>query len=525
MRKIIRVCIGIALLVSGPHPTYATWPQIGHDAASTFRTGTAVRPPFRLRLAILGDSYFRSVVADEKNLYVLFPPEGARADGRTTWLASISRHDGNLNWILESKDNAETSCLAVDGPVIYTSTGGNVCAIDINGRYTYWTTHTGKRPYDIRFDGGMLYVSFQDRVSCLDASNGEELWQNTLFSYVDCVSDEAVYCEDRHWLYKVDKKSGMASWKYWGAAGARFIDGMLYTPAGPITQEGRLVCTKEERGLAGFIQTCNKRVCLGVAGNQLFALAPDCGPVAWRSRMPVSSISLGGDIVYALGELHSGPHRWQFSAVDASSGRSIWRYNSSIGGYYSLAPIILDDLASVATSSAVFGFSAYHRGGAVVSAESRHAVPYVIEIDGKRIRSSVIVRRNVPYVPIRDIYDAYGYRSFYTTNGLLVNTHYPIPAYPATKYRVPLRPAQALKAVQSKSSVEMFPNNWQLQTDDRVPILDHGRFYFALDKFPLAQGMAIWKPELRRIVLVGLRASVVHPLPDLPHKQLLSQNY
>ncbi len=205
--------------------------------------------------------------------------------------------------------------------------------------------------------------------------------------------------------------------------------------------------------------------------------------------------------------MHRCPH-----VVGSSSGKRMWQYQSSVGSSYAHSPIITDQLVLAPTADTVFGFSANEHKRVVKSLPSHRAEPYTIEIDGKRIKSSMVIRDNVPYVPIRDIYSAYGYRCQYTSNGLWVDTHNVIPA----EYKYGLVP---LSVAQIMTTHKMHWRSWLGEIKPtRIPILHHGRYYFAIDRMPMAQGMMIWKPETKRIVLVGFRSPTVRSINGLPQK-------
>jgi alcohol dehydrogenase (cytochrome c) len=91
----------------------------------------------------------------------------------------------------------------------------------------------------------------------------------------------------------------------------------------------------------------------------LLALSPSDGRAAWRYPQVGAGRSWGGTLTTAGGLLFFGDDSESFEAVDASTGRALWHFNTGQGMHASPMSYAVDGVqyVAVASGSDVFSFS------------------------------------------------------------------------------------------------------------------------------------------------------------------------
>ena len=310
--------------VSRPSQPAFTWPRYGYDPARTHSAPLRLRPPFRKLWATFADSSF-----------IEFPPVLER--GRLFFgtnhgrVLAVEARTGRIAWHRQFAGCVAASP-AVGNGVVYIgfmdpppcrgTAPSFLAALDARTGRTLWRFGAGVIESSPLLVGGRVYFgSWDHRVYALDARTGRLEWS---FATGDRVKGGVAYARgtvfagsyDGH-LYALDARSGHLR----SAAGGGALGGLYATPS-----------------------VANGRVFVGSTNGRVYAFATATGKQLW-------SISTGS-YVYSPAALagataYIGSYDHRFYALSQATGRIRWTFDA--GGPISGAPTVLSGLVYFST--------------------------------------------------------------------------------------------------------------------------------------------------------------------------------
>ena len=348
-------------------PSRFSWPVYGFDAARTHAAPPlALHPPFRKLWTVRGDwSLMEFPPVLERGRLFLGTNHGLvlavqAASGRVLW------HRRFAGCVAASPAVGEgVVYVGFMGPPPCTGSAPSfVAALDARTGRTVWRFRAGVVETPPLLAGGRVYFgSWDRRVYAVDARTGRLAWS---FATGDKVKAGLALAGDTIFaasydgrLYALDARSGRLRW----SAGAGELGGLYATPSvahGRVfvgSTNGRVYAFAARTGTplwstatGSFVYSpaalSGGTAYVGSYDHRLYALSQATGAVRWTfaAGAPISGAPTVLDaLVYfstcgSCSSYESDPHARRTFAVDARTGRLVWRFPD---GEYS--PVIADD--------------------------------------------------------------------------------------------------------------------------------------------------------------------------------------
>lgn len=237
-------------------------------------------------------------------------------------LYAIDAHSGSVRWVFHPRARVD-STPAIGGGRVYTSTDkGVVWGVAQESGAEIWHQEiaglsTSRLLYDVS-DGSerVLVPTADNRVHCLDARNGAELW-----------------------VYRREPPADLTIWGTStpakvtiGGADAYvvgFSDGSVVAikaSSGAPLWERRLVNAGRFRDVDGQVGVDGDRIYVTAYSDETYALDRESGRILW-------SVAPGGATGVAIGsgKIFSGTDRGDLVARDPSDGHELWRWHLPAG--------------------------------------------------------------------------------------------------------------------------------------------------------------------------------------------------
>jgi outer membrane protein assembly factor BamB len=342
-----------------------SWPVYGFDAARTHLAPLPLRPPFRILWRTFTDSSF-----------IEFPPVLARGRlflGTNHGLVlGVDARSGRIAWHRQFAGCVAASP-AVGNGIVYVgfmdpppckgTDPSFLAALDARNGRTLWRFRAGviESP-PLLVANRVFFGSWDHRVYSLDARTGRPLWS---FSTGDRVKSGVAYARGTivagsydGYLYALDARSGRLRW----TAGGGGLGGLYATPS---VADGRVLVGSTDGRVYAFsladgtelwsartgsyvyspAALAGATAYVGSYDHRLYALSQATGRIRWTfdAGAPISGAPtvLGGLVYFSTcgscSSYESNPRARRTFAVDARSGRLVWRFPD---GEYS--PVIAD---------------------------------------------------------------------------------------------------------------------------------------------------------------------------------------
>ena len=342
-----------------------SWPVYGFDVASTHAVPLGLRPPFRTLWRVHGD---RSLME--------FPPvlESGRLFLGTNHglVLAVQARTGRILWHRQFAGCVAASP-AVGNNVVYLgfmdpppcrgSAPRFLAALDARTGSTLWRFRAGPiETSPLLVEGRVYFGSWDHRVYALDARTGRLDWS---FATGGRVKAGVAYAHRTILagsydgsLYALDARSGRLRW----ATGGGALGGLYATPS---VAKGRVFVGSTNSRVYAFALATGRLLWsmrtgsyvyspaalsgatayIGSYDHRLYALSQATGGIRWtfNANAPISGAPtvLGGLVYFSTcgscSSLESNPRARRTFAVDARTGRLVWRFRD---GEYS--PVIAD---------------------------------------------------------------------------------------------------------------------------------------------------------------------------------------
>ena len=347
-----------------PKPRFS-WPVYGFDPARTHAAPLRLQPPFRTLWAVHGDWSL-----------IEFPPvlEAGRLFLGTNHglVLAVEARTGRIAWHRQFAGCIAASP-AVGGGVVYLgfmdpppcrgTAPSFLAALDARSGNTIWRFRAGvvETP-PLLVNRRVYFGSWDHRIYALDARTGRLAWS---FATGDRVKGGVAFARRTIFagsydgrLYALDARSGHLRW----TAGGGALGGLYATPSvanGRVfigSTNGRVYAFSSATGeplwstaTGSFVYSpaalAGGTAYVGSYDHRLYALSQATGAVRWTfdAGAPISGApSVLGGLVYfstcgSCSQYESNPHARRTYAVDARTGRLVWRFPD---GEYS--PVIAD---------------------------------------------------------------------------------------------------------------------------------------------------------------------------------------
>jgi outer membrane protein assembly factor BamB len=348
--------------VARPAPRPFAWPVYGFDPARTHTAPLKLRPPFRTLWVVRGDWSLME-----------FPPvlEGGRLFLGTNHglVLAVDARTGRIAWHRQFAGCVAASPAVgkgvvylgfMDPPPCRGTAPSFLAALDARTGSTIWRFRAGviETP-PLLVDGRVYFGSWDHRVYAVDARTGRLDWS---FTTGDRVKGGVAFARHTIFagsydgrLYALDARSGRLRW----SAGA----GALY--ATPSVANGRVFVGSTNGRVYAFASTDGRLLWstatgsyvyspaalaagtayIGSYDHRLYAISQATGRIRWTfdAGAPISGAPtvLAGLVYFSTcgscSSYESNPRARRTFAVDARTGRLVWRFND---GEYS--PVIAD---------------------------------------------------------------------------------------------------------------------------------------------------------------------------------------
>jgi len=251
-----------------------------------------------------------------------FAPDGTRLNPYENVLSPTTVSGLNLKWSYPATYSTYSSPAVVGGVAYFSSTDGNVHALNANTGTLLWSYDTGSNDNPMASSPavmkGVVYIgSVIGNVYALDAASGDKLWRYTTGGDVwsaPAVVDGVVYVTsfDQN-IYALDAASGDKLWSY-------ATDGYIYSsPA-----------------------VANGVVYVGTAGNSIYALNANTGAFLWSYT---TGNQVGSSPAVANGVVYVGSLDQNVYALNANTGALLWIYTT--GGEVISSPAVANDVVYI----------------------------------------------------------------------------------------------------------------------------------------------------------------------------------
>ena len=287
----------------------------------------------------------------------------------------------------DSDDKAIGGGLAIDGPLLYVTTGfGDVCALDVTNGSIKWRKSLLKpvRAAPTVADNRVYILSIDNDLNALDAQSGEVLWRQpgiaesaTLMGAANpAVSGEnVIVAYNSGEISSLRVQNGRVSWNYSlsGPARAGALPAIADIRGLPVVDHGRIFVIGHSGRIAAVDQRSGDRIWeaeIGgidtpvVAGdavfvygedNKLIALSRDDGHPLWIAQLQKLSdpSDKNSDRIVWTGPVLAGGQLWMVNSLgklagfSAEDGKPV--FSTDLGSPLYLSPIVADRMLYVVT--------------------------------------------------------------------------------------------------------------------------------------------------------------------------------
>lgn len=248
--------------------------------------------------------------------------------GTTSPAAATSTDTWEQLWELPAESPQQTP--AVSDETVYVPAGGVVRSVDAETGDASWVQTVGDpivRDGLLASDGRVYAATGSGTVTCLDATDGEPVWSETVEASVHgvAVSADRLVVQTPDAVHCLDARDGTENWRTPIDAGSA-----TSRPVRPVTDGATLV---------------------GSAGTTVFALALDSGAVQWTDRRPTDdaarclgirddAVVVGGERTTAMLTLDAAESLWtrQSGSDHLATGTDSSIYAMGVDGSVAIDP-------------------------------------------------------------------------------------------------------------------------------------------------------------------------------------------
>ena len=283
----------------------------------------------------------------------------------------LNRNDGRVRWKFSSGGPVYSSPAAALGSVVFGSADGTVYCVSASNGILRWSRRTDAPVVAApAIENNRVFIGGGDgKFRCLDFSSGKVLWEfSGLGGFVECkpllYGGKVIFGAWDSSLYALDATTGELRWKWEGDS-----PGILFSPAAcwTVGAHGKVFFVAPDRMMTALEVNTGRQVwrsarhqvreTIGISADseRIYVRTLRDSVIALDSRADephevwIANVGFGYDINSAMitekeGRVLYGTKNGLILALDAKSGKILWRHKAGVAPLNTVLPIGGDEV-------------------------------------------------------------------------------------------------------------------------------------------------------------------------------------